>query len=276
MRPAPRDGVDGSRSSLIPPVEVAVEYRGQQVVGCGDRVQIAVEVQVDVGHRRHLRPAAAGRAAFHAETWAQRRLAQAHGGTLAPIRLSASFKPMLVVVLPSPGRRRRHGGHQDQLAGLSVGDSRVSVASSDDLGLVVAVRRHRPPQVEAETCVPWQAAGWDRSGTDAAISPSEDGAPSVNGGGCSGFMVVASSEKPMHQRRVDIAATVVGTFVIRLEVVEVDHICAYRSQPTARSQRLKSPGMPPNPNRWIPESGESGDVDGDATPVHPARTRRVP
>ena len=56
---------------------MVVDQRGKQAVGRADRVEIAVEVQIDVFHRDHLRPPATGRAALHSETRPQRWFAQA-------------------------------------------------------------------------------------------------------------------------------------------------------------------------------------------------------
>ena len=61
----------------VAPVEVVVDHRGEQVVGRGDRVEVAGEVEIDLLHRRHLRPAAAGGASLHAEARPKARLAQA-------------------------------------------------------------------------------------------------------------------------------------------------------------------------------------------------------
>ena len=78
-RPAPPDAprVDAER---IVPEEVVVQHRCQQVVGRGDGVEVAGEMQVDLVHRRHLRAAAARRAALDAETGAEARLPQADHG----------------------------------------------------------------------------------------------------------------------------------------------------------------------------------------------------
>ena len=91
-----------SMSSCVAVVDVVVDQRGQQVVGERDRGEVAGEVQVDVLHRHDLRVAAAGRAALHAEHRAQRRLAQADHRPLAHAGCSASARPTVVVVLPSP------------------------------------------------------------------------------------------------------------------------------------------------------------------------------
>ena len=57
-------------------LQVVVQHGAQQVVGCGDRVHVAGEVQVDVLHRHNLRVAAAGRAALDTKHRAERWLAQ--------------------------------------------------------------------------------------------------------------------------------------------------------------------------------------------------------
>ena len=67
-----------------------------------DRVEIAGEMEVDRLHRNDLGIAAAGRAAFDAETGAKRGLAQRDDGLLADGSRSASARPTEVVVLPSP------------------------------------------------------------------------------------------------------------------------------------------------------------------------------
>ena len=97
---APGDAarVDAER---IAPVDVVVDQRREQIVRRGDGVEVAGEVEVDVLHRDDLGVAAAGRAALHAEARAERRLAQAHIAFL-PMWLSASVRPTVVVVLPSP------------------------------------------------------------------------------------------------------------------------------------------------------------------------------
>ena len=62
---------------LVAVVHVVVDQRGEEIVGRGDRGEVAGEVQVDVGHRHDLAVAATGRAALHAEHRAHRRLAEA-------------------------------------------------------------------------------------------------------------------------------------------------------------------------------------------------------
>ncbi len=86
---------------LVAEVQVRVEQRGQQVVGRGDGVEIAVEVQVDLVDRRQRRLAAAGGAALLAEHRPERRLAQGGHGAVARLT-SPCVRPMVVTVLPSP------------------------------------------------------------------------------------------------------------------------------------------------------------------------------
>jgi len=66
-----------------------------------DGVKVAGEVEIDILHRHDLGIAAAGGAALDAERRAERRLAQAQHRLLADV-MSASVRPTVVVVLPSP------------------------------------------------------------------------------------------------------------------------------------------------------------------------------
>ena len=63
--------------------EMIVEHRRQEIVGRGDRVKVAGEVEVDVLHRDHLRVAAARCPSLHAEHRPHARLAHAEHGILA-------------------------------------------------------------------------------------------------------------------------------------------------------------------------------------------------
>ena len=62
-----------------------VEQGGEQVVGAGDGVEVAGEVQVDVVHGGDLGVAAAGGAALHAEAGAEGGLPQADHGAGAEV-----------------------------------------------------------------------------------------------------------------------------------------------------------------------------------------------
>ena len=102
-------------TELVALVDVVIDERGQQVVGERDGGKVAGEMQVDVLHRHHLRVAAAGRAALHAEHRSQGRLAQAHDGPLAE-QVQPIPQPHGGGGLALSGGCRRNRGHQHQLA----------------------------------------------------------------------------------------------------------------------------------------------------------------
>jgi hypothetical protein len=112
--PAPADAalVD---LQLVAPVDVVVDHRREQVVGAGDGVEIAGEVEVHLLHRHHLRVSAAGRAALHAEAGAEAGLADADRG-LAADAVQPVAQPHGGGGLALARRRRVDGGDQDQLA----------------------------------------------------------------------------------------------------------------------------------------------------------------
>jgi len=64
--PAPNDtpAVDAKR---VAPIDVIVDEGREQIVGGGDSVEIAGEMEVYILHRNDLGVTAAGGAAFHAE-----------------------------------------------------------------------------------------------------------------------------------------------------------------------------------------------------------------
>jgi hypothetical protein len=90
-------------AELVAVVEVVVEHRGQQVVGRGDGVEVAGEVEVDLLAGTTIELAAAGGAALQAEGRPERRLAQRQADALADRRqpLGEADRD---VVLPSPAR----------------------------------------------------------------------------------------------------------------------------------------------------------------------------
>ena len=135
--PGDSPGID---IELILPVHVIVDQRGEQIVGCADRMKIAGKMQIDVGHRDDLRVAAAGRTALHAKARPQARLAQADRGLFAdqvhPVA-EANGRGGLALT----GRGRRHGSDENQLAILLAAVCTDEVSA--DLRLVVAIRNQR-------------------------------------------------------------------------------------------------------------------------------------
>ena len=108
---------------LVAVVHVVVDQRRQQVVGGGDRREVAGEVQVDVGHRHDLAVAAAGRAALHAEHRSHGRLAQAGDRAVAqPVQGVGEADGRRGLALARRGRGQRR--HQDQPAQRPVGERR--------------------------------------------------------------------------------------------------------------------------------------------------------
>ena len=61
---------------------MVVEQCGKQVVCNTNRMQIAIEVQVDVFHWNHLRMTTTRCATLHPENGTQRRFAQTNNGVL--------------------------------------------------------------------------------------------------------------------------------------------------------------------------------------------------
>ena len=120
--------VDAERVAVV---EVIVQGGGEQVVGGGDGVKVAGEVQVDLVHGHDLRAAAAGAAALEAERGADRRLAERDHRTRARLPeglAEADGHGGLAVA----GRRGRDGGDHHELAVGSL-----------------------PPRVERVEAAPW-------------------------------------------------------------------------------------------------------------------------
>lgn len=103
-------------------------------------MEVTGEVKVDVLHRHDLRIAAAGRAALHAETGAERRLAQRRHGLLADA-VEAVGQAHGGRGLAFAGRRRVDRGDEDQLAVLVALNAVDEVPAQ--LGLVGAVVQQR-------------------------------------------------------------------------------------------------------------------------------------
>src|SRR6185503_20360414 len=75
-RPEHGERVDPERVAVV---QVVVEERGPEVVGRADRVDVAGQVEVEIGHRNDLAVAPAGGPALDPEDRPQRRLADADG-----------------------------------------------------------------------------------------------------------------------------------------------------------------------------------------------------
>ena len=117
-------------------MQVVVEHRGQQVVRGGDDVEVAVEMEVDFLHRRELREAAAGAAAFDAEAGTDRRLAQTDHCFLAePVERVGEADARRGLAFTCG--RWRDRGDKDELAGRFVFEPVVNVGH--DLRLDLAV-----------------------------------------------------------------------------------------------------------------------------------------
>ncbi len=102
-------------------VDVVVDHRGEQVVGGGDGVVVAGEVQVEPLHRYHLAIAAACGAALDAECRAHRRLADGHGGGPSDVGecLAEADRGRGLAFAERRGRNR---GHHDVLRFRPVGE----------------------------------------------------------------------------------------------------------------------------------------------------------
>ena len=101
-RARPRDAarIDVERVALL---QMVVEHRATAAYArCDDRVEVAGEVQVDVLHRQHLRVAAAGRAALHAEDRAERSARACRARRSCRCGRSACARPTRWCVFPSP------------------------------------------------------------------------------------------------------------------------------------------------------------------------------
>ena len=99
----------------VPLVDMVIGHRRQQVVRRPDGVHIAGEVQVDILHRNHLRPAAARRPALHAEHRPHRRLAYGSDPFFAELA-QALCQPDHDRCLSFTRRGGGDGGDDDQLA----------------------------------------------------------------------------------------------------------------------------------------------------------------
>ena len=137
--PAPGDAAGVDLRGVVP-VDVVVHHRGEQVVRRRDGVEVAGEVEVDLVHRHDLGEAAAGGAAFHAETGAERGLAQAEQGLLAdPVQRIGEADGRGGLAFAGGGRADRRDEDQlaerlrTQAANVPGGDFRLVVAIGDDV-----------------------------------------------------------------------------------------------------------------------------------------------
>ncbi len=143
---APEDAarVDAQGVALL---QVVVDQGGEQVVGRGDGVEVAVEMQVDVLPGLDPRKAAAGGAALHAEDRAERRLAQGQrdlfADVLQSLRKADRGDGFAFAGVGRGDRRDQHqlaarafafeGGEADLGFGVAVGDE-VGLGDAELLG----------------------------------------------------------------------------------------------------------------------------------------------
>ncbi len=118
-------------------VDLVVDHRGQQVVGGGDGVHVAGQVQVQALHRHDLAVAAPRRPALDAESGTHRGLADGDRGPLADVgkRLAEADGNRRLALAQ---RRRRDGGDDDVFRLRAVRE--LIECLKTDLGHVVAVR----------------------------------------------------------------------------------------------------------------------------------------
>ena len=122
---------------LVAAQQVVVEEGRAQVVGRGDGVDVAGEVEVDVLHRQHLAVAATGAAALDAEDRSQGGLPDGHRGAHADA-VEPLGQPDRGGGLALAERRRRDGRDDDLPAVRPVGQTIEDLEA--DLGLVAAVQ----------------------------------------------------------------------------------------------------------------------------------------
>ena len=119
----------------IAPMDMIVDQRRQQIMSRGNRVEIAGEMQVDIGHRRNLRIAAAGRAALGAETRSERWFAKREN-RLASDQVERVGKPDRGCRLALACRGRVDRGDQNQFAARRLSCWRGNI----ELGFEAAIR----------------------------------------------------------------------------------------------------------------------------------------
>ena len=100
---------------IIAVEEVGIDERGQQILRGGNRVKIAVEMEIDLFAWFNLRQAAAGGASFHAEYGTQRRLPQCNNGLFPDLRETLR-KSDGSDRLAFPGNGRRGCGDENEFS----------------------------------------------------------------------------------------------------------------------------------------------------------------
>ena len=131
----------GIEPERIAPVDVVVQHRRQQIMGGGDGVEIAGEMEVDILHRHHLGMAAAGRTALDAKAGAEGGFAQAdHGAVAQAVQRVAEAHGGGGFAFA--GRGGADAGDQDELAGGALGAG-FGDEIEGDFGLVFAVGLQR-------------------------------------------------------------------------------------------------------------------------------------
>ena len=103
---------------FVAPIDMVVDHRAQQVMGRGDRMKIAREMQVHFFHRHNLRQSTARSPALHAEIRPEAGFANADHCFLAN-GVQPVAKPDRGCGLALARRCGVDGGHQDQLAVLA-------------------------------------------------------------------------------------------------------------------------------------------------------------
>src|SRR5829696_6237068 len=112
--PSPRDGVPVHVEEVVVVVDVVIHHGGKQVVGGGDRVYVAGQVQIEHLHRHHLAVAAARGAALDPEHRPHRSLPHCYRRRLANVLESLS-EPHGGRRLPLAQGSRRYGRYDHVL-----------------------------------------------------------------------------------------------------------------------------------------------------------------
>ena len=68
---APPDNAPDIDAKAVAPVNMIIDHRREQIMGCGDGMEIAREMEIDILHRRNLGMAAASRTTLGAKAWAK-------------------------------------------------------------------------------------------------------------------------------------------------------------------------------------------------------------